>query len=120
MSLDNTQTPVDTDLIICRCERITRPQIQRAIHGNGAHTVNQVKKLTRAGMGPCQGRTCARVVEAVIIAETGKTPTSEYYLSRPPVRTVHLGQMATGADQFKEPKGPVSVAMLRVSRSKDE
>lgn len=56
--------------IICRCEEITEDEIIEAIR-NGATTVNEVKRWTRAGMGLCQGRTCRRMIERIIARETG-------------------------------------------------
>jgi NAD(P)H-nitrite reductase large subunit len=43
----------DRDLIICRCEEITKGEILEAME-MGADTLNEVKRLTRAGMGLCQ------------------------------------------------------------------
>ncbi len=47
------------DIIICRCQEVTRQEILQAI-ADGAVTVDGVKKRTRAGMGLCQGKTCER------------------------------------------------------------
>ncbi|MGI6205184.1 MAG: (2Fe-2S)-binding protein [Anaerovoracaceae bacterium] len=60
----------DDDLIICRCEEITKGEIRRAVH-DGMRTVNEVKRWTRAGMGLCQGQTCQRNVQNIIAAELG-------------------------------------------------
>ncbi len=101
------------ELIICRCEGISLDRIQSSIHSCGAQTVNQVKKLTRAGMGLCQGRTCAKVVES-ILASDGKTPPgTEPFQARPPVRGIPVAVLADASDQFDEPAGPVSVALTR-------
>jgi bacterioferritin-associated ferredoxin len=101
------------DLIICRCESVNLEQIQSSIQRSGAQSVNQVKKLTRAGMGLCQGRTCAKVVESILDSE-GKMPAgTEPYQARPPVRSIPVAALADAADQFDEPAGPVSVAMTR-------
>jgi len=109
---DNRDRTFD-DLTICRCEGVTRGQLKACIHHSGARTINQVKKLTRAGMGPCQGRTCARSVEIILTTEA-KTPAGvEPYQSRPPVRGIPVSTLAMGSDQFHEPTGPVSVAMTR-------
>ncbi len=41
--------------IICRCEMITEGEILDAIHGPlGAHSLDGVRRRTRAGMGRCQ------------------------------------------------------------------
>ena len=107
MNPKNSFRKTETDPIICRCEGIRLGQIQATIRQYGPTNVNQVKKLTRAGMGPCQGRTCARIVET-ILAPAGTEP----YQARPPVRNLALGTLAAGADQFDEPQGPVKVRAL--------
>jgi len=105
-------------VIICRCEGITLGQIQSAIHQFDAKTINPLKKLTRAGMGPCQGRTCSRVVETILAIEA-KTPFgTEPYRSRPPVRGINVEMLATGSRHFDEPPGPVQVAMTRTQAAK--
>ncbi len=97
------------ELIICRCERVNLGQIQSSIHSSGVQTVNQVKKLTRAGMGLCQGRTCAQSVETILATEAKAPAGTEPYQSRPPVRGIAVGTLAVGADQFDEPSGPVQI-----------
>ncbi|MEL7610409.1 MAG: (2Fe-2S)-binding protein [Bacillota bacterium] len=56
-----------SDPILCRCEEIRRSEILFAI-GMGCRSVAAVKKFTRAGMGACQGRTCARLIEQLLVA----------------------------------------------------
>jgi bacterioferritin-associated ferredoxin len=103
----------ENELIICRCEGVRLGQIQASIHRAGAQTVNQVKKLTRAGMGLCQGRTCAKVVES-ILASAGSLPAgAEPYQARPPVRGIPLAALAEVSDQFDEPEGPIKVDLTR-------
>lgn len=107
----------EDELIVCRCESVKLGQIKSAIRRSGAQTVNQVKKLTRAGMGPCQGRTCGKSVERALENEADIPLGTEPYRSRPPVRNITLASLAASADQFLEPSGPVSVVMLRTSGS---
>ena len=77
-----------TNEIICRCEEITREEILEAIHA-GARTANEVKRFTSAGMGLCQGRTCRKLIEAIIAQETGIAPEQISPASyRTPVRPV--------------------------------
>jgi bacterioferritin-associated ferredoxin len=102
-------------LIVCRCESVNLGQIQSTIRRCGAQTVNQVKKLTRAGMGSCQGHTCARLIETILAAEANIPLGSEPYRSRPPVRSISIGRLAATSDQFDEPAGPVRVVMMRTS-----
>lgn len=58
------------DVLVCRCGEVTRREVLEAVR-EGARTVDEVKRMTRAGMGICQGRTCARVVARIIHEETG-------------------------------------------------
>ena len=58
------------DLVICRCEEITLGEIKSAIR-NGFKTLNGIKRVTRAGMGLCQGQTCQRLVTRIITEELG-------------------------------------------------
>ncbi len=53
------------DEIICRCEEVTRQDIEDAIR-DGRSSLSGVKKQTRAGMGACQGRTCSGLVRRVL------------------------------------------------------
>ncbi|MCP4627592.1 MAG: (2Fe-2S)-binding protein [bacterium] len=84
----------DDDLVICRCEEITRGEIKDAIR-NGMQTLNGVKRVTRAGMGLCQGQTCQQLVARILIEELGLgaadiDPTT----ARGPVRPLRLGVFA--------------------------
>jgi NAD(P)H-nitrite reductase large subunit len=76
------------DEIICRCEEVTRSEIEAAIE-DGAVTMNELKRFTRAGMGLCQGRTCRRLTERILAEKTG-VPLGEIAPStfRQPVRPV--------------------------------
>ncbi|ADK82081.1 FAD-dependent oxidoreductase [Sediminispirochaeta smaragdinae] len=58
------------DTIICRCEEITLTEVLEAIDA-GCSTISAVKRYTRAGMGPCQGRGCARAIAQLIAQRTG-------------------------------------------------
>ena len=82
------------DLIICRCEEITRGEIKAAIR-NGLQTLNGIKRVTRAGMGLCQGQTCGRLVAQLLAAELGVSPAEiEPTTARAPVRPVRLSVFA--------------------------
>lgn len=43
--------------MICRCEQVTRGDIERALE-QGVQDIAGLKMRTRAGMGDCQGRMC--------------------------------------------------------------
>lgn len=60
----------DDDMIICRCEEITKGEIRKAVY-DGMRTMNEVKRWLRCGMGLCQGQTCQRNVQNIIARELG-------------------------------------------------
>ncbi|MDQ2785884.1 MAG: (2Fe-2S)-binding protein [Chloroflexota bacterium] len=83
-----------TDMTICRCEEISSAEITTAI-SEGARTLNDVKRRTRAGMGMCQGRWCSHAIAALVVAETGQPLTALAPMTaRPPVQPVTLGVLA--------------------------
>lgn len=81
----------DDDMIICRCEEITKGEIREAVH-MGMYTMTEVKRLLRPGMGLCQGQTCGKYVKGIIAKELGINPSElEDNTARPPMRPVELG-----------------------------
>ncbi len=62
-------------LLVCRCEEVSRDEILAAIR-DGHHTVDSVKKATRAGMGACQGRTCGKIIMGMLLEAGVCTPES--------------------------------------------
>jgi sarcosine oxidase subunit alpha len=49
------------EAIICRCERVTAGEIRAAIK-EGVRDMNQLKALSRAGMGACGAKTCRPMI----------------------------------------------------------
>ena len=102
----------DGDLVVCRCEDVTLAAVANAVTELGAVTADQVKKLTRAGMGMCQGRTCQGSLQAVL-AQLGVDPAGGGPLrARPPIRPVPLSLLARWGAGLTEPAGLVSAAAL--------
>ena len=85
---------ITDETIICRCEDVTYKDIVDAID-MGIATVAEIKRALRAGMGPCQGRTCGRLIAQIISQKTGK-PIEEVWEPsyRPPLKTVPLKTLA--------------------------
>ena len=82
----------ENEVIICRCEEVTRGEILAAIAG-GATTLKGVKIRCEAGMGLCQGRTCRRLISQMLAASR---PPAEILppTVRPPVRTAKILEYA--------------------------
>jgi NAD(P)H-nitrite reductase large subunit len=84
----------DDSLIICRCEEITRGEIRQAVH-DGMFNVHEIRRYLRAGMGLCQGQTCARLVKQIISRELG-VPQGELEdaTARAPMRPLEMQVLA--------------------------
>jgi NADPH-dependent 2,4-dienoyl-CoA reductase/sulfur reductase-like enzyme/ferredoxin len=52
----------DEELVLCRCERVTREEIIDYIERTGTRDLNAVKAGLRCGMGPCGGKTCGELI----------------------------------------------------------
>lgn len=85
--------------LLCRCEDITRDRILQCI-ADGYDTIDEIKRVTRAGMGPCQGRTC-RLLIAQELSKAYGIPMEEVLMPtfRPPTKPVSMGALA---DAHKE------------------
>ncbi len=80
----------DDDLIVCRCEEVTKGEIRRAVH-DGFRSLTEIKRYLRSGMGLCQGQTCARLVRAIVAKELGvKQAELPMTTSRAPARPVEM------------------------------
>ena len=83
------------DNIICRCEEITEHEIRDAIRQFDLTTVDEVKRLTGAGMGLCQGRSCEPLIKRIIAQETNRGINQVLPLSRrPPTKPIKLEVLA--------------------------
>lgn len=82
------------DVIVCRCEDVTYGEVARAVD-EGLRTTEEIKRILRCGMGPCQGRTCSRLIARIIAERTG-APVSgvSFPTVRPPLRPVEIGVLA--------------------------
>jgi len=86
------------ELIICRCEDVTEAEVLAAI-GQGATTADEVKRLTRAGMGHCQGRTCRRLVNQMLARNLGQKPEDQRQVTqRAPLQPISLKVLAESSD----------------------
>jgi sarcosine oxidase subunit alpha len=93
------------DSVICRCERVTAGEI-RALIREGVRDINEIKAVTRAGMGSCGAKTCTPLVHR-LFREEG-VPESEIVdqPKRPLFLEVPLGVFA-GLDAENEDRdGP--------------
>ena len=66
--------------VICRCEKVTKAEILKAIHNPlGVKTMTGIKYRTRSMMGRCQGGYCQMRIEKMIEDELGVKDTDIRY-----------------------------------------
>ena len=53
----------DDDRIICRCEEVTKGEIQQEQFTMECLPSQRSRRYLRCGMGLCQGQTCAKLVK---------------------------------------------------------
>jgi len=98
----------EDEVTICRCEDVTMAEVLEAIRVHGARTLDELKRILRIGMGPCQGRTCLRLAAGILARELG-VPTSEVMRElprvRPPIVPVPIGHLALLEPGEREPEG---------------
>ena len=81
------------NIIICRCEDLTLDDVEKAID-NGIIDIEELKRFLHVGMGPCQGRTCSRLVVRILADKTGKTVTEiKHPTNRPPLVSVPIREL---------------------------
>ncbi len=82
------------DIIICRCEDISLKDIHECLEA-GYTTFEELKRILRVGMGPCQGQTCSILIQREI-AKYLKKPIEdiETHKTRPLITGVVLKDIA--------------------------
>ncbi len=84
----------DNDTIICRCEDLSLRELKGIVIKSGPD-INEFKRLSRAGMGLCQGRTCSTSLRQILSRSTEISPDKIGVLNpRPPFKPVSLGQLS--------------------------
>jgi bacterioferritin-associated ferredoxin len=82
---------VSAKTIVCRCEDVTLDDVTHTL-SIGYHTVEEVKRYTGLGTGPCQGKEC--MVHAATLCAARSTLLPEPFTARPPVAPAPLGIFA--------------------------
>ncbi|WP_084332517.1 NAD(P)/FAD-dependent oxidoreductase [Marinobacterium jannaschii] len=92
--LDAHRIPDEPDTVVCRCEERTVAQLQAGF-AQGGNGPQELKGLTRCGMGPCQGRQCGHTVSELLAKWRGE-PVDKvgYYRLRSPMRLLNLTELS--------------------------
>jgi len=84
---------VSDDTIVCRCERVTAGEI-RALVRQGYRDMNELKVVTRAGMGACGAKTCNQLIHRIFREEGVPSQEVADHTRRPLFIEVSLGVFA--------------------------
>ncbi len=57
--LENAQKNPELAQTICECEQVLASEVEFCVRNEWATTLNDIRRRTRLGMGPCQGCQCA-------------------------------------------------------------
>ena len=92
----------DDDLLVCRCEEVTKGQIRKAVH-EGIFTMEEMRRYLRSGMGLCQGQTCGKLVKGIIASELKVSPAEIVPASsRAPMRPIEIWIVAEDGGRCDE------------------
>ncbi|MDC7242503.1 MAG: (2Fe-2S)-binding protein, partial [Sphaerochaetaceae bacterium] len=89
----------EKDIIICRCEDITLADVHKCLEA-GYTTFEEIKRILRVGMGPCQGQNCTLLVKREIAKYLNQKPENiKPPKTRPLVTGVVLKDIAEAKDE---------------------
>jgi len=95
------KAPPPDEAVVCRCERISAGEIRSAIR-SGVRDLNQLKALTRAGMGACGSKTCRPMIWRMFKEEGVDLGTVTDRVDRPLFVEVPIGAFAGIAEESHE------------------
>ncbi|GAB4538000.1 MAG: hypothetical protein Tsb0020_52380 [Haliangiales bacterium] len=72
-------------ILLCRCEDVTLKDVHASI-AHGYDDIEEIKRYTGFGTGPCQGKECLALVATALAEATGQDPAEiPPFTSRPPL-----------------------------------
>jgi sarcosine oxidase subunit beta len=81
-------------IVLCRCEDMTLADLEHSV-SRGYTDIEEVKRYTGFGTGPCQGKECLAVVALQLARLTGQPPAAiPPFTSRPPLAPTPLKLLA--------------------------
>ena len=83
---------------VCRCEDVTLGELDHTL-ARGLTTVEEIKRYTGLGTGPCQGKECVALLCRLLIERGVLDPAAaQPFTARPPVEPVTFGSLAAAPD----------------------
>ncbi len=88
---------------VCRCEDVTLAELDHTL-ARGLTTVEEIKRYTGLGTGPCQGKECVGLLCRLLIERGALAPAdAQPFTARPPVEPVTFGSLAAATLEGEEP-----------------
>ena len=104
--------PAD-DTILCRCEEVTAGEIRRNLAA-GATNIGTLKRVTRAGMGRCQGRYCGPQIETLCERAFGRGGDElDLFAPRFPLKPIPAAAFAFEKGEWGGHKGGDAPRLMR-------
>ncbi len=86
----------DDGTLVCRCEEVSKRELTAAI-GDGGSGVGAVKRLTRCGMGRCQGRYCGPLIVEELSRLSGRSVGEmDFFAPRGPFKPLRIADLVGG------------------------
>jgi NADPH-dependent 2,4-dienoyl-CoA reductase/sulfur reductase-like enzyme len=89
----------EADTLVCRCESVALGAIEEA-YASGIHESGAVKRVSRAGMGSCQGRYCGAFLSELGARRRGGVPDEwSGFAPAAPFKPLPLGSIVPGDER---------------------
>lgn len=95
-------------IVLCRCEDVTLHDVEHAI-AQGYRDLEEIKRYTGFGTGPCQGKECLGPMALAVLRVTGDPSGLAPFTARPPLQPTPLAMFAVddAAHRFADdPRSP--------------
>ncbi len=88
-------------IVLCRCEDVTLSDLEHCVE-RGYKDIEEVKRYTGFGTGPCQGKECLAPVATQLARLTHKAPAEiRPFTSRPPLAPTPIKLLASAPDAHR-------------------
>jgi NADPH-dependent 2,4-dienoyl-CoA reductase/sulfur reductase-like enzyme/Fe-S-cluster-containing hydrogenase component 2/bacterioferritin-associated ferredoxin len=98
--MDQYVDRITDDTIVCRCERVSAGEVRELIR-QGYRDINEIKAVSRAGMGACGAKTCTALIHRLFRDEGIPDAEVVDQIDRPLFMEIPLGAFA-GVSEVQE------------------
>lgn len=96
-------------IVLCRCEDVTLSDLEHCV-SRGYRDIEEVKRYTGFGTGPCQGKECLAPMATQLARLTNVAPSAiPPFTSRPPIAPTPLKILAGAPDAHRFDDDPETV-----------